>query len=218
ASPIELPLAEATPAAAASLPHRVPRRVSRAWSRRLVPALAFVVLATLAGTSVLLDDDSAAPRPQSSGSATAGDSAVPNATSGAGSDEVASGGAAAPVEGEVSAPDANTDVTAAAGGAIAEAARDASAGTSTGAGPAAATGDPASGSSAKSATVPDPALQGAEGDGTATPPAGYDDLIEPGDTSICVIAFDDAILPNLPGGRIAMLVRPGPFGLVLVCG
>lgn len=174
----------------------------RPWRRRLVPVLAFGVLAALAGTSVWIGDDTA--RPGASGGSA--DSAAESTT----------GATSAPADGDIAAvPDIATDTATAP-----------SAGAPVAATAAGGDDNAASGAADVAVTIPPTAPEPSDGravelaDGEARvgeivpPPAGIEQF---GDGTICIVTFDQVTI-ELPDGRIPQQVRQGPFGMFLVCG
>ena len=203
-----------------TVPSSRPRRGG--WRRALVPSFAAAVLAVLAGTSIWIGDDAAAPDggkaaedakalaegeptvvsggdPTASG--VAADTAVDPAT-GLPIDDAAGGvidpTAAAPGSNEVSAGDPVGE--------------DAGAGGDPGVDPGVSVAPPAE--QIDGSTVP---IAPQDGDSRAAeaPPVGYEQF----DVGmLCIAVFDDARLV-LPDGRIPQRVEgPGPFGMFLVCG
>ncbi len=178
----------------------------RRRGRRLVPVLAFVVLGALAGTSVLIGDESRQQATidrdpgsaETANSPTAGSapeatdiqdpaiapSTAPDEMSGGDDSNEVGGGAPAPAAGgeaTVGAPDPSVPG--------AESAKADRAGDATSAGDTAATAVP--------------------------PPADYEAFVD--HDRICIVTFDETQLA-LPDGRIPMQITQGPFGLYLVCG
>lgn len=166
------------------------RPAPRPWRRRLVPVLAFGVLAALAGTSVWVVDETPAPR---QGSVDAESGSVV-AEPGAGSDEASE---------LASVPDiaADTATAPSAGGPAA----------STGA-PPPADGATVDDPNVDGRTVPADRV-GPEGE-VAEPPGGAEQFV---DGTICVLTFDETAI-ELPDERIPQQVLEGPLGLLLVCG
>jgi hypothetical protein len=197
-APITVPPPQPLPDADADLipPRLTPPSTSRqargGWRRALVPALAFAVLATLAGTSIWVGQHSTAPATRSAGdaaTATSGDSFASSDAAAPGSDEAASGGAAAPAVGAAGSP--------------AEVA------------PQPATGETSSQDlDGRTVTIPPEATDKAAEDAVA-PPVGYTDIVA---GELCTVAFSRLQLV-LPDGRIPQQVfGPGPFGTFVVCG
>lgn len=166
------------------------RPAPRPWRRRLVPVLAFGVLAALAGTSVWVVDEAPAPR---QGGAD-GESGSVVTEPGAGSDEASE---------LASVPDiaADTATAPSAGGPAA----------STGA-PPPADGTPVDDPNVDGRTVPADRV-GPEAE-VAEPPGGAEQF---SDGTICVLTFDETAI-ELPDERIPQQVLEGPLGLLLVCG
>ena len=167
-----------------------PARSGR-W-RRLVPVLAFVVLATLAGTSIYLGGDQAAVDDARSGDDTgsfAADEDVPAAS--------------APAPSNVEAERAESADAAGAAGATADL----------------AITSPESGATSPTDEAGDRTAKSAAGDDAAfeVPPVGVPGEQVDAVAMECIFTRDETGL-TLPGGRLAASITRGPFDLYLVCG
>lgn len=168
-----------------------PASARRRGVRRLVPVLAFVVLGTLAGTSLYLGEQ------QPKDGATLGrgeqETATENTAPEPPSPSAVDGGAI-----EAGAPPvADTSVSAGepAGGEEYKVQRDV----------AAATGGAMSEAADAASSPVDP----------SEPPADYDEFVE--QQQLCLVTRDQSQLV-LPEGRIPTQITQGPLGLYLVCG
>lgn len=199
--------------AAVDQPAGRPRSRRDRWSRRLVPALAFVVLGALAGTSYYIGQDDGGV-PTTSEVREADDSASEDAAGGSSeSSEVPQIDDGA--DEAVTAPDTTTGTA-----------------TDMSSEPAVAPTedrDAAKRAEAAAEASPPPVVEPADGDGRTVPldeverdssaedgpPEGVEEFI--GGDTVCMITFDETSL-LLPDDRVPQQVQRGPFGLILVCG
>lgn len=192
------PANDAARATEVGRPSARPRR----RARRLVPVLAFVVLGTLAGTSILIGNDS-----------TSNDATTVTRDGGA---ESADG----TVSGEALSDPGSPEPSIAPSSGADEAVPD-SAGGETGGAAAPATGAAGTESSANAEKSARDSTAAAGGATNATgvtavpPPSDYDAFVDQDRT--CIATLDEAQLA-LPDGRIPTQITQGPFGLYLVCG
>jgi hypothetical protein len=196
---------------------------ARAWRRRAVPAMAFAVLAALAGVSFSLVDggSTTSPKAQYDSRATAPATSSPQADGVAGAPSSAD-----PMDAAPAASSPGGDAGAGAGAAAKETEQSASAGA------AATSGEPArapdsdiglgDGTVPPDATQPqtatsDPERATAEAQANAATdsPATTDGTgaYEP----VCVSGYDASVIA-LPNGRYPSTTISGPLGIVVVCG
>lgn len=220
---------EPEPASAPAPASTPPRR----RGRRLVPVLAFVVLGTLAGTSVLLGDETAKQASIDRDSGAESDNSpmagsAPEATDIQEPALAPSAGAPSAMEdptGELDGDDEIRDGDAAspAAGASGDAAGTPPA--DLGARPVGdaetTDADGALSDAAKAARETSGSTGGAPGATNDTavtsvpPPADYEAFVD--QDRVCIATLDETRL-ELPDGRIPTQITPGPFGLFLVCG
>jgi hypothetical protein len=163
---------------------------TRRRARWLVPALAFVVLGALAGTSWQAGEQRPAVGAESASKAGSTDADEAASTVNAPASE-----SPAAREADAAAIESDSGVAAAAG-------------TSTDAASGAAAGGPAAGA---------PPLQGdATLDGAVAPPVAPEGFEDDG-VLTCIATRDETKL-FLPDGRVAQLVTSGPLGIYVVCG
>ncbi len=213
----------------AATPERVatPRRRR---GRRLVPVLAFVVLGTLAGTSILIgnetadltavDRDNGAESESEddvvSGEAPEAPMAEPSITPSTGADATATDSAI-----EAGSPDEGGDPAggSATGGSLTEAPPEPGAGAGAGAGagvePDSATKTGRPGDDRDAVSADSGAAAGGPPEVAVPPPADYEEFVD--QQLVCIATLDDTQLA-LPDGRIPTQITQGPFGIYLVCG
>lgn len=169
-------------------------------ARRLVPVLAFVVLGALAGTSLLISDETA---DRSTSVEIAQDDGGDGAGSATEAESESKSGAAPQAEPSMAPDDDTFSEDGLADGGIAS-----------GGAPA---GAPVDGTAERGAAATDSAAGADAATSGAVPPptADYDDFVD--QTLTCIATRDDTQLA-LPDGQIPTQITRGPFDIYLVCG